>query len=84
MAPLPFLDWPVDLFAGANIAAKIATGRTPHALPRTNESNCACGCNQKHNRAVSGLAIEDDQRRVFWFRTMACKNQLLGVLQGMS
>jgi CXCXC repeat len=72
MAPLPFLDWPLDLFAAAHAAA---AALSPPRTPLFNEKNCACGCNQKHNRAVSALEGEGDNRRVLWFRTIACKNK---------
>ena len=51
MAPLQFLDRASDGFAAAHGA-----GVAPLA-PRMqgNENNCACGCNQRHNRAVSGM-----------------------------
>jgi len=72
MAPLPYLDWPTDLFAAAHAAAAaLPAPRTP----RFNENNCACGCNQKHNRAVSALEGESGNRRVLWFRSIACKNK---------
>lgn len=72
MAPLPYLDWPQDLFAAAHAAAAaLPAPRTP----RFNENNCACGCNQKHNRAVSALEGESGNRRVLWFRSIACKNK---------
>ena len=72
MAPLPFLDWPPDLFAAAHAAlAASASARTP----TFNENNCACGCNQKHNRAVSAVQGDGGNRRVLWFRTIACKNR---------
>lgn len=74
MAPLPFLDWPADLFAAANAAAP---RDTPMLI--VNETYCACGCNQRHNRAVSTLEDRGGERRVLWFRTIACKNQYAGV-----
>ena len=72
MAPLPFLDWPPDLFAAAHAA--VAASPAAHTLP-FNENNCACGCNLKHNRAVSAVDGEGGNRRVLWFRTIACKNK---------
>jgi hypothetical protein len=72
MAPLPYLDWPPDLFAAAHAAAAVSL------VPRTllaNENICACGCNQQHNRAVSALEGDGDNRRVLWFRTISCKNK---------
>jgi hypothetical protein len=72
MAPLPFLDWPPDLFAAAHAAA--AASLVPPMSP-SNENKCACGCNQSHNRAVSAVIGESGDRRVLWFRTIACKNK---------
>jgi len=72
MAPLPFLDWPPDLFAAAHAAVEAAPA--PRTL-RFNENNRACGCNQKHYRAVSAVEGEDGNRRVLWFRTIGCKNR---------
>ena len=77
VAPLPFLDWPTDLFARANAVARA----TPPANTRRrrNEKNCVCGCNQQHNQAVSAVENENGQRRVLWFRTMACRNKHMGI-----
>jgi hypothetical protein len=76
MAPLPFLDWPPDLFAEANAARFIAPPVSRR--PRSNEKICACGCNQRHNLAVSTLEENSGERRVLWFRTMGCKSKHLG------
>jgi hypothetical protein len=76
VAPLPFLDWPIDLFARANAAVR-ATPPTSIRRRRI-EKNCTCGCNQKHNLAVSAVEEEDGQRRVLWFRTIACRNRHMG------
>jgi hypothetical protein len=70
MAPLPFLDWPPDLFAAAHAAASPV-----RPIQKSNENYCACGCNQRHNRAVSALEEDGGDRRVLWFRTIACKNR---------
>ena len=78
MAPLPFLDWPADLFARAHAASLSRVT----AKPRTSETNCACGCNQKHNTAVSWLEDDDGTRRVIWFRSIACMNKHMGASPG--
>ena len=79
MAPLPFLDWPADLFARAHAVA------TPPATAKRRGSGtkCACGCNQRHNRAVSWLEDDDGVRQVVWFRSVACMNKHMGVGQRM-
>jgi hypothetical protein len=75
MAPLPFLDWPPDLFAAAHAAAAPPVRQ----VPQVSENNCACGCNQRHNQAVSGLEGDSGNRRVLWFRSIACKNKHAGI-----
>lgn len=75
MAPLPFLDWPADLFARAHAAAPL----TAAAKRKNSDTNCACGCNQRHNRAVSWLEDDDGARHVLWFRSIACMNKHMGV-----
>jgi hypothetical protein len=61
----PKLDWPVDLFAqDKDIAFK------PLQKPRT-EFHCACGCQQRHNCAISRVvAMGSVVRHVVWYRTM--------------
>lgn len=71
MTPLPLLDWPPDLFAAAHAAA--AATREPR-MPTFDENNCACGCNQRHNRAVSAPEGDSGDRRMLRLRSMACKN----------
>jgi hypothetical protein len=75
MAPLPFLDWPADLFAEAHAAAAPLIERKP----RASGTFCTCGCNQKHNSAVSALEGDDGNQRVLWFRSIACKNRHMGI-----
>jgi hypothetical protein len=82
MAPLPFLDWPPDLFAEAHAVRFTAPGVS--LKQRSNENICACGCNQRHNRAVSRLEDKGGDRRVVWFRTIGCKNKYLGIGPGMT
>ena len=75
MAPLPFLDWPADLFARASTAAPSPAAATR----RAGETNRACGCNQRHDRAVSWLEDGDGARQALWFRSIARIKKHMGV-----
>ena len=68
MVPLPYLNWPLDLFASLNVPAKLLTGQR-----KGDGMACACGCGLPHNLAVSGLEGDHGNRTVVWFRTMRCK-----------
>ena len=81
MAPLPFLDWPTDLFAEAHASGARMVSQVP---PRVSIMKCACGCNQSHNRAVSRVTGEADARRVLWFRSIACCNEKMGIGAGVT
>jgi hypothetical protein len=70
----PHLDAPVDLFIKNNeIAFK------PLEKPKT-EFHCACGCQQRHNCAVSRVFGINGDRQVLWYRTMRCRNRHAGIV----
>jgi len=74
----PKLDWPVDLFAQNKDAVF-----KPLEKPKT-EFHCACGCQQRHNCAISRVVAMDSDRHVLWYRTMRCRNKHAAMLAGGS
>jgi hypothetical protein len=68
MAPLPYLNWPIDLFASLNATATLMIDKL-----KSDGLVCACGCGLPHNLAYSGLEGDHGYRTVVWFRTMRCK-----------
>lgn len=70
MAPVPYLNWPTDLFAQANTQS---TAPLLGHKKAASERICPCGCAMQHNMAVSALEGEHGHRRVIWLRTMHCK-----------
>jgi hypothetical protein len=78
LAICPKLDWPADLFAENK-----DTVFKPLEKPRT-EFLCACGCQQRHNCAISRVVAMDSERQVLWYRTMRCRNKHAAMLAGIS
>jgi hypothetical protein len=74
----PKLDWPSDLFAQNK-----DTVFKPLEKPTT-EFHCACGCQQRHNCAISRVVAMDSDRHVLWYRTMRCRNKHAAMLAGVS
>jgi hypothetical protein len=76
MAVCVKLDWPIDLFAqNKDIVFK------PLETPKT-EFLCACGCQQRHNCAISRVVAMGSDRHVLWYRTMRCRNKHAAMLAG--
>lgn len=54
-------------------------GQRPLSKAEREERHCACGCNLPHNLAVSLTVLlekfGETSRRVYWFRTMECRNR---------
>lgn len=73
MAPVPYLDWPADLFTAANISAIRSISLLIDKL-KSDARFCACGCGFPHQMAVSGLDGEHGNRSIVWFRTTRCKS----------
>lgn len=65
----PNPDWPVDLFM-QNKGSVLK----PPERPKT-EFHCACGCQQRHNCAVSRVVSINGDRQVLWYRTIRCLNK---------
>jgi hypothetical protein len=73
MVMCPHLDWPLDLFAQNEGMAFM-----PHEK-LTSEFLCACGCQLRHNCAVSSIVSINGDRQVLWYRTMRCLNKHTGI-----
>jgi hypothetical protein len=73
----PKLDWPVDLFAQNK-----DTAFKPLEKLKT-EFHCACGCQQRHNCAISRVVAIDSDRHVLWYRTIRCRNKHAAMLAGV-
>jgi hypothetical protein len=73
MVACPRLDWPVDLFANNRNVAFMPLEQ------RKSEFLCACGCQQRHNCAVSRVVAVNGDPRVFWYRTIRCFNKHAGI-----
>ena len=74
VAACPHLDWPVDLFVQNK-----DTAFKPLEKPKT-EFHCACGCQQRHNCAISRVVGVNGDRQVLWYRSMRCLNRHAGIV----
>lgn len=68
----------------ARLMADNPFDRTPMSKGKIPEDQlCSCGCGERHNLAVSRTQrVEGDNRythKIWWYRSMACRNKHVGV-----
>ena len=72
MVACPTLDWPIDLFLqNQNVPL-------PPLEKLKSEFLCTCGCQERHNCAVSKVVGVNGDPQVLWYRNYQVSQQARG------